>query len=209
MSQLITDKQIVLKLNKSWMPVGYASVAKSIVDLCAGINCFAVDIDYMVEDGEPDFDTPISMRPVPWEEWIELPVRKWDLVLRSPSVEVRVPTVLVAKNFNRMPMVSYRNKPNSKQVWHRDNGVDQYTGRRLNREDASVDHVLPVSRGGGNTWDNMVLTEKGINWKKGNKLNSEAGLKLIREPRKPSPIPLYSTIREAKHVDWKHFLVKK
>ena len=42
--------------------------------------------------------------------------------------------------------------------------------------------------------------------KKGNKLNSELGLKLKKEPIEPSPTPVSALIREAKHHTWKHFL---
>ena len=92
-------------------------------------------------------------------------------------------------------------------IYQRDNGVCQYTGKKIDRHTATVDHVLPRSRGGDDTWTNMVLCSKDVNTKKGNKLNSEAGLKLLKIPVTPQPIPMSSLIKEAKHVDWKHFLV--
>jgi 5-methylcytosine-specific restriction endonuclease McrA len=201
------DKLIVLKLNKSWQPVGFATVGKSIIDLCADINCYALDIEYAIVNGEPDFDNPTSMIPVDWDRWIILPVRPWDLVIHTPNIEVRVPTVLIARSFDKMPIRQFRGKPSSSQIWVRDNGVDQYTGKPLHPTEASIDHVLPVSKGGRNTWENMVLTHKQINYKKGNKLNEEVGLRLIRKPVTPRPVPIMSLITTPRHVDWKHFLV--
>jgi hypothetical protein len=52
----------------------------------------------------------------------------------------------------------------------------------------------------------MVVCDKTLNSKKGNKLNSELGLKLRKEPIEPSPTPMSALIKEAKHHTWKHFL---
>ncbi len=206
----IMNKLIVLKLNRVWQPVGFATVEKSIVDLAAGVACQALNIDYALDDdGNPNFNQPINMFAVDWDEWIQLPVRPWDLVVHSPSITVRVPTVLIAKNFEKMPWVRFGGRPSSVQIWHRDNGIDQYTGQKLTEDEASIDHVVPKSRGGKNTWTNMVLTHKKVNYSKGNHLNEEVGLKLIRKPKPPAPVPLSSTIREARHRDWTHFLTAK
>ena len=206
----VMDRTVVLKLNRSWMPVGFAPIGKSVIDLCAGVCCYALDIDYALnEDGTPNFDQPTKMLPVDWETWITLPTRSWDIPLHSPHMVVRAPTVLIAKNFDKMPTIRYGRKPSGRQIWERDKGVDQYTGKLLTYDDASVDHVIPVSRGGQNEWNNMVLTHKKVNFQKGNKFNDEVGLKLIREPKRPSPQPMYALITEPKHVDWKPFLIKK
>jgi len=204
------ERSIVLKLNKSWMPVGYAKVGDSVIDLCAGLNCSALDIDYALNpDGTPDYDQPTRMTPTDWETWITLPVRPWDNAIRSPSMQIRCPTVIIAKNYNDMPTVRHGRNPGKLQIWERDKGIDQYTGKKLSYDEASVDHVIPVSRGGSNGWDNKVLTAMPINFKKGNHLNEEIGLKLLREPQRPKPQPMYAVLTEPKHADWKHFLVTK
>jgi 5-methylcytosine-specific restriction endonuclease McrA len=203
----IASKAIVLKLNRNWMPVGYSVVSKALVDLCAGEACMALDIDYgRDENGNPDFDKPTVMHPVDWDEWIELPIRSWDLEIHSPSITIRVPTVIIAKSFAKMPVHYFKGKPGKRAVWRRDKGIDQYTGRKLKEEDATLDHVIPSSKGGRSTWENLVITDKRVNWKKGNKSNEEVGLKLIKQPKAPDPMPASALIREVKHVDWKHFL---
>ncbi len=205
----IMNKLLVLKLNRSWMPVGFSTIKKAIIDLCADINCFALDIDYPIIDGNPDFSHPLRMNPVTWDEWVELPIRSWDIPLHSPSVIVRAPTVLVARNFDEMPIISYRAHPTNHQIYERDGYVDQYTGKSLGPKEISIDHVIPVSRGGTHTWENVVVTHKDINYKKGNKFNHEVGLKLIRQPKKPLPMPLSSLVRDVRHVDWQHFIWHK
>lgn len=213
----IINKLIVLKLNRAWQPVGFSTVGRAIVDLAAGLSARALDFDYekdvagnyiLDEYGEP-VANPTNMTPVDWEDWIKLPVREFDEVVHYGNGEklMRVPTVLIAKNFNKMPVKTFRGKPSKEAIWYRDNGIDQYTGKKLKREDATTDHVLPKSKGGKDQWENLVTTHKKINSDKGNKLNDEAGLKLIRPPKAPNPIPLSAMIREVKHPTWKPFLV--
>lgn len=206
--QTIIDKLIVLKLNKAWQTVGHSTVGRAIVDLAAGQAAMALDIVYNVNDEGDPIGDPISMNPVSWDEWIELPVRSYDFCVHyaNGNKTMRVPTVLIAKNFNRMPVKRFKGKPSKDGIWYRDNGVDQYTGKKLKRDEATIDHVEPKSKGGKDTWENLVVTHKKINSDKGNKSNSEAGLTLIRKPIAPNPIPISSLIREAKHRDWRPFL---
>jgi hypothetical protein len=204
----IANKLICLKLNKAWQPVGHSTVGKALVDLAAGISARALDLGYELdENGEPIGD-PIYMNPVDWDTWLTLPCRPYDLVIHTSKMAVRVPTVLIAKNFNKMPMKKFKGKPSKDAIWIRDDGVDQYTGKRLRREDATIDHVVPQSKGGHDSWENLVTTHRDINSGKGNKSNSEAGLELIRPAKAPLPIPISLLIREVKHRDWRPFLVK-
>jgi len=91
----------------------------------------------------------------------------------------------------------------------RDNGTNAYTGEELDYAESTIDHVIPRSRGGEDTYENTVLTSKEINNRKGNKLNKEVGLTLLINPYNPKPIKVSQTIRKARHHDWKHFLVSK
>ena len=203
----IENSEICLKLNKNWLPVGVFPVQKTIVDLVAGEAIYALDIEYaMNADGKPDFSRVLSMTPVDWDIWITLSIRPWDFVIHSPKLTVRVPTVVITKHCGKMPMVYYNGKPSKESVWERDNGVDQYTGKSLSKHDSSLDHIIPKSRGGENSWDNVVLTSKNINFGKGARLPEEVGLKLIREPKKPRPKPMSATIKKSRHVDWLPFL---
>lgn len=206
----IINKLICLKLNKAWQPVGYSTVGKAIVDLAAGISAKALDLEYELDNnGEPIGD-PISMNPVEWDEWLKLPVRPYDFSVHYANGQkvMRVPTVLIARNFNKMPVKRFKGKPSKDAIWIRDEGIDQYTGKPLRRDEATIDHVIPQSKGGPDSWENLVTTHKSINSEKGNLLNEEAGLKLIRKPKAPSPVPISLLIREVRHRDWRPFLVK-
>lgn len=203
----IAEKSIVLKLNSNWQPVGYGIVADAIVDLVAGESCKAIDIQYVMdENGQPDFDQQPGMFPLNWEQWLKLPIRPWDLVIHSSKLSVRVPTILIANNFHKMPMKVWKGKPSKEAVFHRDGGKCQYTGKPLEKKNATIDHVLPKSRGGGDDWTNLALTSKELNSRKGNSLNSEIGLKLLRQPMMPKPVPVSQLIREIRHPDWELFI---
>lgn len=203
----IAHKAIVLKLNKLWKPVGVELVSKTICDLMTGV-IEAIDIVYMTNpDGTPNFDEHEYVNPVSWDEWVKLPVRPWDLSIHSTHLNIRVPTVVITKNYSKIPEKKFKGKPTKEGLFIRDNGVDPYTGQELAYEEATIDHVLPLSRGGTDTYENTVLTTKEINNKKGNKLNSEAGLNLMFKPTQPKAIKVSHTIRKARHQDWRPFLV--
>ena len=208
----VANKLICLNLNANWQPVGFKTVKDAIVDLCGAESygkpsTMALDIEYELDDtGQPIFDEAKSMTPVSWEEWMILPIRPWDLSINSPTRSIRVPTVIIATNFNKMPIKTFKGKPSKDGIWNRDQGICQYTGKKLTKDQSTIDHVIPRSKGGQDTWTNMVVCDKTLNSKKGNKLNSELGLKLKKEPIEPSPSPVSALIREAKHHTWKHFL---
>jgi len=210
----VANKLICLNLNANWQPVGFKTVKDAIVDLCGSDtngkpSSLALDIDYEIdENGEPILTEAKSMNPVSWSDWMNLPVRNWDLSINTPTRMIRVPTVIIATNFNKMPVKSFKGKPSKDAIYNRDGGICQYTGKKVDRHTATVDHVVPRSKGGEDSWTNLVLCSKDVNAKKGNRMNSEVGLKLLKQPVTPQPVPMYALITDAKHIDWNHFLIK-
>jgi 5-methylcytosine-specific restriction endonuclease McrA len=205
----IAHKAIVLKLNKRWMPVGVELVGKTICDLMTEV-IEAVDIVYTLNpDGTPNFELHEYVNPVSWDEWIKLPIRPWDLSIHSTYLNIRAPTVVITKKYNKIPERKFKGKPTKEGLFIRDNGTDIYTGQEIAFEDATIDHIIARSRGGTDTYDNTGLTTKNINNKKGSKTVNEAGLKLQFNPTIPNKILVSQTIRKARHHDWKLFLVAK
>jgi 5-methylcytosine-specific restriction endonuclease McrA len=205
----IAHKAIVLKLNKQWIPVGVGLVSKIICDMMTGV-VLGMDIVYATNpDGTPNFEVQEYVNPVrDWEEWAKLSVRPWDLCIHSTKMTFRVPTVVITAKYAKVHEKKFKGKPTKEGLAIRDNLRDAYTGEELELQHCSVDHVIPRSRGGTDTYDNTVLTTKEINNRKGNKLNSEAGLTLLINPHNPKPILVSHTIRKARHNDWRSFLVK-
>jgi 5-methylcytosine-specific restriction endonuclease McrA len=100
-----------------------------------------------------------------------------------------------------------RPKFSARGIRERDGNRCQYTGAALKPEEGSIDHVVPRSRGGANTWDNCVWASKRINALKGNRLPHEVGLRLQAVPKVPRERPASELIRNAHQIqDWTHFL---
>lgn len=203
----IADAQIVLKLNKHWQEVGTTNVGKALTDMVSGV-VWAMQIEWELDnEGKPmENKKPVFINPVSWDTWITIPVNSWNLSIRSPKMEIRVPTVVITQNFDKMPRKKPKKVPSNQGVAFRDGYRCQYTGQLLDPEEGSVDHVVPISRGGKDTWDNVAWASKSINSMKGNKLNSEAGLKLIQPIRPPREVELWETIRKPMHPDWIPFM---
>jgi 5-methylcytosine-specific restriction endonuclease McrA len=135
---------------------------------------------------------------------VKLPLRDFDFSISTPKLHLRVPTVIVSTQFDRMPVRNPR--VTRAAVFERDQGVCQYTGEFVGKSGGNLDHVVPRDRGGRDSFENLVWAKKEVNSLKANRLPHEAGLRLRRKPKAPSPLPASATIREAKHPDWRHFL---
>ena len=141
------------------------------------------------------------------DEWITLPVRPQDNAVHTVRGPIRVPTVIVAVNFAKVP--KKRPKLCAKTIRERDGNRCQYTGKLLKPDEGSLDHVLPRSRGGADAWENLVWSSKAVNTKKGNRLPAEAGLKLLSVPRAPKELPVSALIRNGHSIpEWKLFVEK-
>ena len=189
----ILNKTIVLVLNRNWQAINIRTPQDAFCQMATNVAT-ALDIE-----GES------HIRPVTWDEWITLPIRDGDNAVHTVRGAIRVPTVIVALNFTKVP--KKRPKLCSKTIRERDGNRCQYTGKFLRPDEGSLDHVLPRSRGGKDAWDNLVWADKAVNAKKGNRLPHEAGLKLLALPRAPKELPVSALIRNAHGVaEWKVFL---
>jgi 5-methylcytosine-specific restriction endonuclease McrA len=147
----------------------------------------------------------VDIRPVTWAEWITLPIREQDEAVHTVRGQIRVPTVIVAVNYAKVP--KKRPKLCARTIRERDGNRCQYTGRMLRPDQGSLDHVIPRSRGGEDAWENLVWSAKEVNQRKADRLPHEAGLKLLSKPRAPKELPVSSLIRNTAEVeDWKLFL---
>lgn len=197
----IADKVTTLCLNKSWIPIGTKTAGEAISSLFSG-NYFAVHVEE--QDGEPNFFT-YSL-----DEWLKIKPTENDLYINSVRLKVRVPVVIVTKNFNQIPLIE--TKLSYSRISERDNYTCQYTGRKFSREEAkingSIDHVIPRSRGGKESWENLVFCDKDVNLAKSNKTPEEAGLKLLKKPSSVAfKIPISLTIKNKNNKYWDYFII--
>lgn len=194
MSNSCVHQPCVLVLNRQWQAISIISPAEAFAHMCTG-NADGLNIE-----GND------AMTPVPLDQWMKLPVRSQDRSVGVAKGELRAPTVIVLREFAKVPL--YKPKFSLKNLWVRDRGTCQYTGKPLKPSEASIDHVIPRSRGGATSWENCVLSEKLLNSRKGARTPSEAGLRLIRKPSEPKPVPVTMTLKNLLGIsDWDHFLV--
>lgn len=182
----------VLVLNRCWQAIDVKSPAEAFGMMATGA---ASGLD--IAEG--------SLRPVDWKEWMTLPVREQDAGVGTTRGLVRAPTVLVLARYGRMPR--RRLGFSRRGIWLRDGGICQYSGRRLEFDEANIDHIVPRSRGGPTSWENCVLADKRLNHRKADRTPEEAGMRLVRLPQVPRELPAAAFIRNAHGIrDWEMFL---
>lgn len=125
--------------------------------------------------------------------------------LHSATREFPAPSVIRMVYLIRRPHP--RVKLTRKEVFIRDGFTCQYCGRQCH--DLTIDHVVPRSRGGPHTWENLVSACKPCNHRKGGKLLADSRMKLRTEPREPRAGRYYTIERRIEgHVthQWSKFL---
>src|SRR5512133_372575 len=105
----------------------------------------------------------------------------WEL--RSEHTAIPRPVVIRLVTFVKVPRDTHRRKITRRAVFARDNWTCQYCGARSN---LTVDHVIPRSKGGGSSWDNIVASCAPCNRRKGDALPRQVGMRLRKQPRTPS-----------------------
>ena len=91
--------------------------------------------------------------------------------------------------------------PSRAMIYKRDKNTCQYCGAKSK---LTIDHVVPRCRGGGNTWDNMVVACSSCNTRKGDKLLEQTNMKLRKKPRAPIS-KVMMDLEETKVSQWRDF----
>lgn len=117
---------------------------------------------------------------------------------RSESEEIPCPTVIRLVRYIHVPR-KFRRQVTNTFLFARDGYTCQYCGRHRRelrgRQFLTRDHILPVSRGGTNTWQNVVTACSPCNNRKGNHTPAEAHMELRTEPREPNHVHLVWAVR--------------
>lgn len=101
--------------------------------------------------------------------------------LRSSRADLPVPSVIRLLHYRRIP---HRTRALSrKNILMRDRNTCQYCGTTLATPALTLDHIIPRSRGGKSSWDNLVTSCHPCNHRKGDRLLGEVAMQLLRDPR--------------------------
>jgi 5-methylcytosine-specific restriction endonuclease McrA len=138
-----------------------------------------------------------------WSDWSKVAPREGDACIKAVRLRMRVPEVIVLADYDRLPSaaVSFSRR----NVFKRDHWACQYCGVQPGGEELTIDHVVPRSQGGTSTWDNCVLSCIDCNKRKANRTPQQAGMKLRKEPVRPTWKPLYAR-HEVRIESWSKFV---
>ena len=150
---------------------------------------------------------------VPWQRAVTLFVSRKGRVLESQGTvtgrdwELPIPSVLVLFDYIRR-FVSRGVAFSRGNVYLRDHYTCQYCGHRLSGgRGLTLDHVVPRSRGGPSTWENIVAACIPCNARKADRTPREARMKLLKEPVQPRWLPAKTPASRANvPEDWKSYL---
>lgn len=134
-------------------------------------------------------------------------ISRYETTVRSPSFEMQLPSVIALKDYVptcRRPAFTRFN------VFLRDRFSCQYCGERFPTHELTFDHVIPRSRGGRTSWDNVVASCGDCNLRKGNKMPHVCGMVPLHEPAEPTSFLLQENGRAYPpnflHQSWRDFL---
>lgn len=108
--------------------------------------------------------------------------------VRSPSKSFQLPAVIRLKAYIR-PYLSLTVRLSRQNIFLRDNHICQYCWQKFSEKKLTVDHVIPLSKGGRHEWTNVVTACSACNNKKGDKTLEKANMKLLNHPEKPRWLP--------------------
>lgn len=205
----IVDRKIVLNLNANWQAIGIRTVQQAFIAMNGGDSenppVKALDISYSLkENGEYDFDTMPTMIPVSWLEWISLPIYEHHLVCNTSRYKIRVPSVIISVNYHKVPKKRFR--PTKSVLYELQKGICAYSGEAIPIKAGNIEHRLPKSHGGKETFENLLFVNKEINSKRGNRPLEELGIQPLFRHKEPAPIPVSFTIKNNSQLDWRWFM---
>ncbi len=185
--------QHVLVLNRLWQAVNVCTARRAFSLLYAG-HAQVVDAD---KGAFQTFD---------FGKWADIS-RNQDTsdMVQTLHFKIRIPQIIVLIFFDRLPKREV--KLTRQNIFERDANTCQYCGKEFDRRDLNIDHVIPRDKGGRTTWENIVCSCIPCNSRKANRLPHEAGMKLLRKPKRPKVRPYFDLqIKAFPHESWKHFL---
>lgn len=179
----------VLVLNRSFLPIHVTTVRRAFTLLYQGV-AKAVNEQYQTFN---------------FNDWSELRPHAGEDCIGVVGGVIKIPRVILLVAYDRLPKRHVRFSRYN--IFMRDKNTCQYCGRVFPRRELNLDHVIPRSRGGLSTWENIVCSCHACNRKKGGRTPTEAGLRLIRPPRKPRWTPyLGFNFEGIQYREWQPFL---
>lgn len=125
--------------------------------------------------------------------------------VRTVRIQIAVPKIIRLIGYDKLPEQGV--KLNRRNLFARDRNRCQYCGNLFPSSELSLDHVIPRSQGGPDTWENLVCACVKCNSRKGGRTPEQARMRLIAVPKRPRRNPLIALrLGHDKYHSWKAFL---
>ena len=188
----------VLVLNKLYMALRVVSARRAFVMLAKEL----AEVIHVDEGKYLNYDFASWQEVAAFQKQYEAERHEW---VRTVRFDIAVPRIIRLLGYDRLP--AQQVKLNRRNLFARDRNQCQYCGHHFPTADLSIDHVLPKAQGGGETWENLVCACIWCNAKKGGRTPDQAGMKLVKGPKRPKRNPLISLrLGSEKYQSWKAFL---
>ncbi|MCA8957513.1 MAG: HNH endonuclease [Planctomycetes bacterium] len=192
MTQASVLSQQTLVLNRAWLAISTTTVRDALG---------------LIFSGAAKAIRPETYETHTFESWADLAVPPEEPCVRTVTLRIRVPEVIVLTRFEKMPnrtvAFSRRN------LYRRDRYTCQYCGATPGGGELSIDHVVPRSRGGRSTFENCVLACTACNHRKANRTPREAGMRLRQAPRAPKWTPILQVGVARVRQSWEQFISER
>jgi 5-methylcytosine-specific restriction endonuclease McrA len=155
-------------------------------------------MDYLqIEPNQTILVLNASYEPINFTNW-----RRAIVLLIKNKAQALGKRVIRLVNYIKLPYAKLaQNKPSRTMIYKRDGHKCQYCG---STKELTIDHIIPRSRGGEDTWENLVVACMPCNSRKGDKLLEDTNLVLQTIPRKPINKMLF-TLDRANVEEWKEY----
>jgi 5-methylcytosine-specific restriction endonuclease McrA len=131
-----------------------------------------------------------------------------DREIRAVSFSFKLPSVIRLLRFVRIKRQLDYVPFSRANIYARDNNTCQYCGFVFPTSDLTFDHVVPAAQGGRKDWENIVTCCIGCNRRKGGRTPHQAGMQMVRAPRRPEKAPAIRITIGLRHApeSWRDYL---
>lgn len=151
--------------------MGSLTIKKALISLNSSDNgidkaALYLNVEYdNNEDGSVNFLSPNLIQPIEWDEFIQLPLRDFDIPIHSTKMTMRAPLILISKS---KKIVTKKLRANIQTLYELYGGRCVWTGKVLSKNAATREHLIPKSHKGDDSFKNVVLADRKINSERGN-----------------------------------------
>lgn len=184
----MTDAHVLI-LNRNYQPVNVTHWRRAVTLLYIGA-VRALDREYRLFD---------------FAGWSALSAEYGHDTIGMATKRILIPRIVVLQTYDRLPRARVRFSRHN--IFARDDHTCQYCGGHFARYDLNLDHVVPRSQQGKTNWENVVTSCVTCNSRKGGRTPEQAGMRLVRAPRKPTWAEIVHPPRfRARYREWLPFL---